>query len=793
MNRSIAIMLFATVCAAGAQATDYYVSSVRAGRSDSNAGTSQTAPWATFDKVRSVWGSLKAGDTVHLERGSAWDYSLSGDWRVPVGGSSLAPITLRGDDYGTGALPVLRRSSGGANVVAFWCRDVSYVTLRDFVLDGGSLQGMNTTAVLIGGSGQQANVGNVNVLNLVCRNLASSSAYYVSGLFVSANGGHTVSDCLIAGNSVSGYNGHGLNHYSDKTTTPNNSLLNRIVWRGNHVFAANQAHYGAIGSGAHIAFGGSGNVFEYNLIEGWQYIASVFLMNCANNESGLVIRYNVIRDNPNNDLIAFTYDGAGCTATLGASVYGNVLANSSKAAIQIGPAGHYSGSVNVFNNTIIGCTGRGAQIAGTGLNLTVRNNIFYGGKGIGVSCTHDHNLFWPASGNTADSGGMIADPLFVDGTVPTSDGATTGALPAGLALRVGSPAIGTGVALAASYAGSINLATRTSGAWDIGAYQSGGSVAPPPAPTPTVPAAPSALTATLATSTSVALAWTDNATNETAYLVERNSVQIASLAANAASYTDTGLSAGTYTYRVRASNGTGNSGYSNTAQVTVPSSTTLPPPASPSNPVFQATGPIVFTNANNYAAVPMTGIGPAAGSVALFANPTSFGSPSFLFGHTDASGWGNRIQLYTDAGGMLWLGLGTAHAVTNLGVLATGVVSHVALTWSGTQYVGYLNGRAVAAGTFSGLTAISPAADVGNDGLSTSRSEGFFGEITDVALYDRAITAQEVLALSQAGTTLQQTIPDAIAKVAADVANGVYGTGNNVNVTAVKAALNAAF
>ena len=96
----------------------------------------------------------------------------------------------------------------------------------------------------------------------------------------------------------------------------------------------------------------------------------------------------------------------------------------------------------------------------------------------------------------------------------------------------------------------------------------------------TVPAAPSGLTATAVSSSQINLSWTDNATNETGYSVERSTdgttfTAVASLGANATSYNNTGLSAATtYTYRVRATNSAGNSGYSNTAPATTnPAST----------------------------------------------------------------------------------------------------------------------------------------------------------------------------------------------------------------------------
>jgi hypothetical protein len=98
---------------------------------------------------------------------------------------------------------------------------------------------------------------------------------------------------------------------------------------------------------------------------------------------------------------------------------------------------------------------------------------------------------------------------------------------------------------------------------------------------PASPNAPGSLTASLAGS-SAQLGWTDNATTENGFLVERslNSLtgysQVASLPANTTSYTDNGVSPSTtYYYRVAAYNGSGNSAYSNTAFVTTGST---PPP-----------------------------------------------------------------------------------------------------------------------------------------------------------------------------------------------------------------------
>ena len=91
------------------------------------------------------------------------------------------------------------------------------------------------------------------------------------------------------------------------------------------------------------------------------------------------------------------------------------------------------------------------------------------------------------------------------------------------------------------------------------------------------PAAPSELMASAASASSIQLTWTDNANDETGYVVERSLTsvngfsQVASLAAGTVSHTDLGLSSGTdYFYRVRAVNAIGSSASSAEATATTP-------------------------------------------------------------------------------------------------------------------------------------------------------------------------------------------------------------------------------
>ena len=159
--------------------------------------------------------------------------------------------------------------------------------------------------------------------------------------------------------------------------------------------------------------------------------------------------------------------------------------------------------------------------------------------------------------NATDSGGSILQVDFRAGeTVIASD--TT----APYAITWSNVAAGT-YALTASATDNLG-ATTTSAVVNI-------TVNPAPAPAP-----PANLTAAAVSATQINLAWTDNANNETGFLIERSAngspfTQIASVGSNVTTFASTGLTASKrYYYRVRATNSAGNSAYSNTANARTP-------------------------------------------------------------------------------------------------------------------------------------------------------------------------------------------------------------------------------
>lgn len=96
------------------------------------------------------------------------------------------------------------------------------------------------------------------------------------------------------------------------------------------------------------------------------------------------------------------------------------------------------------------------------------------------------------------------------------------------------------------------------------------SGAPGPGPEPQPPAAPTSLSIS-ASKRAIALGWSDNSSNENGFIVERavnggGFQRHATLGANARSFIDSGLNKRLrYSYRIKAFNADGESGYSNTA------------------------------------------------------------------------------------------------------------------------------------------------------------------------------------------------------------------------------------
>jgi fibronectin type 3 domain-containing protein len=214
-------------------------------------------------------------------------------------------------------------------------------------------------------------------------------------------------------------------------------------------------------------------------------------------------------------------------------------------------------------------------------------------------------------------------------------------------------------------------------------------------PLPPIPQSPASLTVTPTSGTQVTVTWIDTAHNATSFLIERKTgaagtySQIAQVPGNLPTFLDSGLNPGVqYFYRVRATNQSGTSGYSNEASVTMPV-----PPATPTGAhttLVTATEIDLAwqndaNNADGYRIFQKAGTGGDFNLLAtLPPNATSYQATKL----TPNTPYDYHIQAYNVAGfsdfagvSTMTLQAGPAPAAPS-GVTATGGQGQVALSWS---------------------------------------------------------------------------------------------------------------
>lgn len=212
----------------------------------------------------------------------------------------------------------------------------------------------------------------------------------------------------------------------------------------------------------------------------------------------------------------------------------------------------------------------------------------------------------PILGATGIPGTSSIDLAWTDGTPVTTDPLTWGDPSAEVGFRIeradgaGSPFAPVATALANQTVFADATTTAQAYAYRVVAFNAAGEspsnavVLQPVNPTP---AAPTALQAALVFGPKVDLAWTDNADNETGFVIERSTnggafAPLASLGMDATGFSDLSVApGGTYAYQVYAVNGSVASGYSNAAIVAVPVAPAAPTSLAASVSGSLATGP----------------------------------------------------------------------------------------------------------------------------------------------------------------------------------------------------------
>jgi hypothetical protein len=262
------------------------------------------------------------------------------------------------------------------------------------------------------------------------------------------------------------------------------------------------------------------------------------------------------------------------------STFYNNTANGAAGAKQGGGIKNWKGALEINNSTFSNNT---AAIQGGGLALIVgtvkiRNTIVadnFGGDCYREFATISENINNIIKDDSCESGTILSG--FQSGDPQLDSLQDNGGSTKTMALQAGSPVINAGdnmTCLATDQRGK----TRPKGtACDIGAYEAD------------IPLSLTSLIATAVFSTQINLSWTDNSNNETGFKIEQNSSLIQTTAANATSYSDSGLSCGiSYSYSIRATNAFGDSIATTTSATTQACSVVTSPIVSSPPPVISS-------------------------------------------------------------------------------------------------------------------------------------------------------------------------------------------------------------
>jgi subtilase family serine protease len=525
----------------------------------------EVGPGQPYPTIGSVpWATLTAGDTV-LIHWQATPYREK--WVINRPGTVVAPITVRGVPNGNGELPVI--DGNGATTPAplnFW--------------------GETRAVIKLGGSNVPNNPQPTYVV-IESLDVRSARAPYTFRGDDSAT--YTYSDSagaiwIEAGDHI--------------------TIRNCILSDSSNGFFTSNASSNVLVEGCYIRDNGvSGSIYQHNIYTESATITYQFNRlgplragcpgnNLKDRSANLVVRYNWLDGGARQlDLVdsEFLYTQPGYNRTY---VYGNVLiehpADGSRQIVHYGGdsgiTGQYrKGYLHFYNNTVYSERTDATTLFRPQTDderVDARNNIAYvtaAGSTLGIvegAGVVEYRNNWLKTGYVANHGG---------GSVVDLGGNVTGASPAFLDetgqdfhLSGASACINAGTTLHADtlplhdvvseYVKHQQGAARgLDGTLDIGAYEA----------TAGLPNAPTSLSATTVSSSAINLAWIDNATNESGFEIQRAPsatgtwAAIGTVSADVVAYPDTGLSPSTaYFYRVRAFNGSGTSGFPNTASAT---------------------------------------------------------------------------------------------------------------------------------------------------------------------------------------------------------------------------------
>ncbi len=507
----------------------YYVKN---GGSDSLAGTSDATAWASIAKVNA---NAKSGDTVYFRSQDTW-----------TGQATLlttkAGVAYDGFSYGTGTRATLRASSTLSATQAVIRIGASNVSIRGFNVNGGD---QRISGIQIGGYAGAVDISNISIDNCLIHDIGygiDTDASWSSGIDISPRNSsdtlpHRVDRVIITNTTIYDVVRNGIAVYP-AWGQYNGNVVNDVIIRGCTIY--NAGRNGGQGSsesgvGIHIKSNSDNVIVEYctlynNTNQG--ILVETFINDPDVAPNNMIIRYNMIKGNALNGI----YIHNGSEEVITGDFYGNIFFNNCTNATGYcaeayvsGYYDHKTSVYNFYNNTfystantghpyVVAIGNQGAGVPKGTPTIRFKNNIVYMGnytdslaKAVwdgGNLLEHSNNLIFRTNATGAYvydgvnnyTGANVeaweptiqnTDPLFAGGTLPTGlvETSANGMIPDTdyFAVKSGN-AVYNGATLGSPYngcinwTGSVDVACRPAGAYDIGAYQTATVVTPVPVP-----------------------------------------------------------------------------------------------------------------------------------------------------------------------------------------------------------------------------------------------------------------------------------------------------------------------
>lgn len=445
--------------------TDYYVDS--AAGSDSNSGTSPSAPWQSLNAVNSK--TFEPGDRILFKAGGIWTGQLH-----PLGsGVQGSPIAI--DMYGEGSRPLI--SGNGVVGAVVYLYNQQYWEINNLEITNTAATPDNRQGVRIVGE-NAGTLNHIRIRGLYVHDVTgenSDAAKGSGGIFVDVSGTAVptkFNDLVIDGNTVkavdrtgiatsSSWGDNALESFLPYTNVViSNNTLTDIGGDGIILRSAqdglvqynvvNKAHARDTNYDVAIWTINSNNtVMQYNEAYNTQTVKDGQGFDCDYKNNGCTVQYNYSHDNEGGFMLIM-----GNYFNNNVTVRYNISQNDGNTVFSIGNSGVTPNNLNIYNNTIYLSAAQTTSItknvtSGTNVNpVYFKNNIIYnlgsgGYASLGGLDQWEGNLFYgnhPAS-EPADPYKVTSDPgLFGPGT-----GGTGLQTVDGYKLKTGSPALFSGV------------------------------------------------------------------------------------------------------------------------------------------------------------------------------------------------------------------------------------------------------------------------------------------------------------------------------------------------------------